>query len=1453
MRSLLTPLATLLLSLGLSSLGLVTGCSRDPGFAPVADAGDDAVVALGSLGSLDGSGSFDHDGEVETWTWTLLSSPEGSSAVAEVDGRVAGVVPDRAGTWTFGLVVTDDQGTESLMDVASVHGVLASQPPVARLSATGVLGVGLSTTLDASDSFDPEGEPLSFTYLVVIAPGGSAPELTEQGDSAGFVPDRPGFYVVGVVANDGAMDSVRADVELLVTNTPNRSPVADCGLPQQVDVGQEALLDGSGSFDPDGDGLSYAWELIQAPQDSAATLDDPTLAQPTLLPDVEGAWYLSLVVSDGTLVSEACQTTVRAGEGGPNNAPVALAGLDSSATVGQVASVDGGASFDPDGDPLTHAWALVSVPAGSTLTDADLLVEVTQAAFAPDVAGDFVLELTVCDGEPLCDTDEVTLTAVEGGNTAPIANAGADQGSTVGQTLTFYGGASTDPDGDPITFQWSLLSAPSGSGLSSTDIGNAQGAVATLVPDVQGNYALQLRVCDPFVCSTDAVLGVVGGSLNSAPIADAGADGTATAGAVVVLDGGGSSDPDGDPITFVWLFSSKPQGSALTYSDISDRKTDAPSFTPDVAGDYVLRLTVDDGALNDTDTVRITATGSPNTSPIADAGADLGVDLGNIATLDGSASSDPDGDPISYAWVFNGKPSSSSLTYTDITDRLTATPSFTPDVVGEFTLRLRVSDGTDTDDDGAVVAVTQANTAPVADAGTDQSSCAATTVTLDGSGSSDPEGDPISYAWVFNSKPSSSALTYSDISDRTSASPSFTPDVSGTYVLRLTVNDGTDSDTDTVQVVFGPDDATVVLHLDDSSGFTATDDGPSSLSVTADVDDWAGAPFFGGLAFQNNALTVPDGAETDLSSDFTIEWWMRATPGNTSYQALFVKGGSFNSYNLFRYLDSGFYVYALDSNNGVTYGFVSGASMDDSWHHYAVVVDSSHTWTLYEDGVSLGTVTGSAGVATNNDDLSIGAFPSVATYDFEGVLDEVILRDQALTSTEVAAQASATSQFCTEDEDNTAPTLTITTSSTTTDQPYVAVEGTASDDGAVVAVSVDGVEAISTSGDFDTWVAFLPLSSGANTLSADADDFFGNASSASTVTVTFDDDCTDEYTLWLAFDDDGSGLAEDYSPRANDGTESGVDRVIGVYGNAASFDGGGTITVPDAGSLDVTKRFTLDFWYRSESTSSEEGIADKGENYSVFVDGDDLYCSLVDGDGTEQTLVGVGFNDGDWHHVTCSWNLSNWRMFVDGAKEDDLAVSVGPVANTEDLLLGDGFNGQLDGFRLNKGNSVALAGADALRTEGELCLPSANLGGGATATASASASTNYGPSALLDGDTSEDDNADETYWLLPQGTTGYIDVDLGEVYGLTTLRWANTHHGPRYTQATEDYEILVSTTGAFTGEEELFDYGSGDMETELMFHQVESASPVPGRYIRITVDSYHSMGGGLNELEVYGL
>jgi hypothetical protein len=89
-----------------------------------------------------------------------------------------------------------------------------------------------------------------------------------------------------------------------------------------------------------------------------------------------------------------------------------------------------------------------------------------------------------------------------------------------------------------------------------------------------------------------------------------------------------------------------------------------------------------------------------NNAPVASAGQDAIVTVGNVATLNGSGSSDEDHDTLTYTWVFVTKPSGSTAVILNATS---AAASFTPDKSGQYTIRLTVSDGTDTDTDDIVI------------------------------------------------------------------------------------------------------------------------------------------------------------------------------------------------------------------------------------------------------------------------------------------------------------------------------------------------------------------------------------------------------------------------------------------------------------------------------------------------------------------------------------------------------------------------------------------------------------------------------------------------------------------------------------------------------------------------------------------------------------------------------
>src|SRR5262249_48204601 len=116
----------------------------------------------------------------------------------------------------------------------------------------------------------------------------------------------------------------------------------------------------------------------------------------------------------------------------------------------------------------------------------------------------------------------------------------------------------------------------------------------------------------------------------------------------------------------------------------------------------------------------------------------------------------------------------------------TLAPSFMIDKPGTYVIQLIVHDGT-VSSDPATVTVSTLNSKPVANAGANQSAAVGTTMTLDGSASSDVDGDLLSYAWSLSTKPTGSTAS---LSDPTAIFPSFVIDKPGDYTAQLIVNDG---------------------------------------------------------------------------------------------------------------------------------------------------------------------------------------------------------------------------------------------------------------------------------------------------------------------------------------------------------------------------------------------------------------------------------------------------------------------------------------------------------------------------------------------------------------------------------------------------------------------------------------------------------------------------------------
>ncbi len=266
------------------------------------------------------------------------------------------------------------------------------------------------------------------------------------------------------------------------------------------------------------------------------------------------------------------------------------------------------------------------------------------------------------------------------------------------------------------------------------------------------------------------------------PTANAGVAQSVMTGASVTLDASASSAAAGQALSYAWTLTAKPASSAAT---LNASNTAKPTFVADMAGTYVASLIVNDGTTaSSAAAVTITAS-TTNAVPIANAGVAQNVVTGSVVTLDGSASSDANNDSLTYAWTLTSKPVDSSAT---LSEANSAKPSFTADKSGTYIATLEVNDRIFSSTAATVsITVATGNSAPVANNGPDQNVTTGSTVTLDGSASSDANGDLLNYSWNLTSKPlESSAILF----DPSSQFPFFIADVAGTYVIGLIVNDG---------------------------------------------------------------------------------------------------------------------------------------------------------------------------------------------------------------------------------------------------------------------------------------------------------------------------------------------------------------------------------------------------------------------------------------------------------------------------------------------------------------------------------------------------------------------------------------------------------------------------------------------------------------------------------------
>ena len=552
----------------------------DPGAPKPEIQAPDSPVQVGTEVTLSGEPSTDPDGRITSYRWTVARDDE---TVRVGSGERLSVQLSEVGTYTVTLEVVDEDNITATTSI-SIDVTDSNQPPTAAFDITPSTAPppGEEVTFDASVSHDPDGSITSYEWAIYRSESGTIdpePIATLSGQTVTYSFTDPVVYSIHLTVrdDDGATATASELVEVIA------APVADFEIqPDSPPSGQEVTFDASSSYDPDGSIVSYEWEFRERPSQGADTDSGETVRRNF----TSGEYAVTLTVTDQT--GETATETKTLKVAIPPKPPVARFDITPDPPDrGEQASFDATGSYDPNGSVASYEWTIYRMGDGTIDPEPIATLSGQTVRYSFTQTGTHSVELTVTDDSGETDTTSKLVDV----NAQPQPRFEMRPSHPApSEEVTFDASASSDPDGSIVSYEWTFQEKPSQ---------NAESATGKTVNKSfsAGTYAITLTITDEdgATKSTSETLEVGANQPPSASIDES--FGRVYIGGTVTLDGSGSTDSDGEVVSYEWSVdppsgtTTHKSGAKVTY-DVDDEGTHQVSLT----------VTDDEGATDSTGT-----------------------------------------------------------------------------------------------------------------------------------------------------------------------------------------------------------------------------------------------------------------------------------------------------------------------------------------------------------------------------------------------------------------------------------------------------------------------------------------------------------------------------------------------------------------------------------------------------------------------------------------------------------------------------------------------------------------------------------------------------------------------------------------------------------------------------------------------------------------------------------